>query len=1119
MRVYQNYHRHSNLTNPLVPDSTVTNEMYAKRAVELGHGILSSCEHGYQGNPFECYDLAKQYGLTYAFVVEAYWVNDRYEKDRTNCHIILAARNENGRQAINDILSEANITGFYGRARVDKQLLLSLPPEDVIVTTACVAFWKYADIEDFVQDLAWHFGKNFFLEVQYHNTPSQIELNRRILQLSEEYGISIIMGCDSHYIDSEGDELRDNFLASKNMFYEDEVGWELDYPDGDEAYRRFVVQGVLTPEQIESAMQNTNVFLEIEEYTSPVFNKEIKMINAYPDLTQEERNQKYLDLLWSEWEKYKPSVPQERWEEYQREIQYEASEVLKGNAADYFLANHAIIRQGVANGGVITPTGRGSAVSFFTNRLLNFTKVDRIAAPVTMYPERFLTAERLSVSLPDIDFNVSVVAPFALAQKQVLGEDHAYPMVAYGTQKASAAWKMYARSQQLPFDVANEVSDQLKRYEKALHHADDEERDFIDIADYITDGRYRAMYEESKKYQGIITDIKIAPCSYLLYQGSIRKEIGLIKVKEHLCCVLDGHVAEVNRLLKNDLLKVSVVDLISRVFTKIGVREIPSIDELRVMCPPEDKAWDMYAKGLCLGLNQVEQKGATHMVSLYKPKRIDELCAFVAAIRPGAASIREIFLSRKPFSYGVPSFDNLIQTPEMPYSFIMFQEQAMKTLHYAGIPMTKCYAAIKNIAKKRAQKVLAYKEVFLIGFSEKIQTEEWRSKDEADAVAAKCWQIIEDASGYGFNSSHAYCVAGDSLYTAYLKAHHPLEFYSCFLQICEEKGEKDRMAAIKEEAKNFFGIQFPNFQYGQDNREIHAVAEDNSIVNALTSLKGFSKSIGEGLYECSREHKEYFVDILDYCKQHNVSLAKVKELASTNYYFNQYGDYTLLSRLFDVFELFSEGYAKTIKKDKLGMLLDIALKYGRGTTAAGKESNAVTFTSTEYEQLKKVSMDANKKLKAYIKEYGEEACGLKVDADTAAQAKDECLKQHVMQCLREIEIFYRNHITQTLSKRAQIQNQFDVLGEIIPSNKQEDRRYLYVVSVTKATKLEAGQKVQWGWRILAKSLGTGNTADLILTMPIYNLEPINVGDIIFADTMHKNQRGYWYLDQYHHIYD
>ena len=89
-RVFQNYHRHTHYTNPKVSDSIARNEDYAKRAAELGHGIISSCEHGYQGRYIECHELAEKHGLKFLFGAEAYWVNDRKEADRTNCHIFSA---------------------------------------------------------------------------------------------------------------------------------------------------------------------------------------------------------------------------------------------------------------------------------------------------------------------------------------------------------------------------------------------------------------------------------------------------------------------------------------------------------------------------------------------------------------------------------------------------------------------------------------------------------------------------------------------------------------------------------------------------------------------------------------------------------------------------------------------------------------------------------------------------------------------------------------------------------------------------------------------------------------------------------------------------------------------
>lgn len=643
MLVYQNYHRHSHYTNTRVPDSVVTNEDYAKRAVELGQTILSSCEHGWQGNYAECYDLAKANGLKLLFASEAYWVKDRLEKDKTNCHIFLAAKNERGRQALNDVLSEANISGFYNRPRVDLPLLLSLPSDDIWCTSACIAGWLYEDADECWKQMADHFGKNFFLEVQYHNCDfrpdspfkGQAELNQHVLELSRSWGVPIIMGCDSHYILPSDAQARTDYTNSKGIEYEDETGMILDFPDGDTAYQRFAQQAVLSHDEIMEAINNTNVFAEVEEYDSPIFNTDIKMPSMYPGWTQEQKDEEYKRLVLCGWDAYKSEVPEEKWPHYEEEIAKEMQVVIDTKMSDYFILNHHVIRRGKENGGWLTRTGRGSAGSFFTNKLLGFTEMDRISAPVHMYPERFMSTERIlqSGSLPDIDFNVADAAPFAKAQKEVLGEEHAYPMLAYGTMLTSAAWKLYAKAQDIPFEIANEVSNQIKRYEMAVKHAEEDEKDEIDVYDYISP-QYKDVFEGSKGYRGIISSWSIAPCAYLLYGGNIRKEIGLVRIKDNLCCCMDGHWAERNHFLKNDLLTVKVVDLIYQIFHRIGM-EPPSVTELLKWCATDDKVWDLYKRGATMCLNQVERSGTSARVAKYQPRNISELSAFIAAIRPG----------------------------------------------------------------------------------------------------------------------------------------------------------------------------------------------------------------------------------------------------------------------------------------------------------------------------------------------------------------------------------------------------------------------------------------------------------------------------------------------------
>ena len=76
---------------------------------------------------------------------------------------------------------------------------------------------------------------------------------------------------------------------------------------------------------------------------------------------------------------------------------------MEAGVVDYFLTSKAIVDEAVKNqGGILTTTSRGSAASFITNKLLGLTTVDRFNADIPIYPERFLTKERvLAGQMPD----------------------------------------------------------------------------------------------------------------------------------------------------------------------------------------------------------------------------------------------------------------------------------------------------------------------------------------------------------------------------------------------------------------------------------------------------------------------------------------------------------------------------------------------------------------------------------------------------------------------------------------------------------------------------------------------------------------------------------------------
>ena len=957
----QNYHKHTSYSNIFVPDSAASYEDYAKRAVELGHKIISSVEHGWQGYYYQCFELAQKYNLKFIFGAEAYWVLDRKKEypelnsngeplfdkngvakthlDKTNAHIVLLAKTEKGRRAINSILSTANEDGYYFKPRVDLELLLSLPANDVMITSACVAFWKYDNIEEVVLKLKNHFQNNFYLEIQYHNTDSQKRLNRKIQELSKKYGIEMIVGLDSHYIYPEQADERQYILEAKKVEYEDEDGWYMDYPSDEEVLRRFLDQGVFSREEVQRAMDNTDVVLTFDDYSinNPIFSKDIKLPTLYPELTQEERNKKYSILISKLFKKYvaENNITGDEYQRYYDGVKMEVQTVKDTNLADYFLLDYEIVQKALSMGGILTDSGRGSSVGYFTNTLLGFSKVDRFKSPVTLYPERFISKTRIleTHSLADIDMNWGTPEIAEEAQKEVIGKDHALPMIAFGTCKKKSAFKLFARSQNMDFELANTISSQIADYEEAVKNADDEDKDLIDIYDYV-DKKYEDYINKSKKYWGIIMDKKKAPCAYILYQGNIREEIGLIKCKsestgkEFITAVVDGAIAENYKFLKNDILTVSIVLLVDKIYNRIGIKH-DTVEQLKELVKNDKKTWDIYAKGYTLGVNQCEQPGSVKKMMRFKAKNISELAAWIASIRPSFKSMYSKFESREPFNYGIPAFDRLLQTKELPQSFILYQEQSMSVLAYAGFPMDECYGIIKAIAKKHPEKVKPLKERVIAGFKQKIIADVNIPEKEAQEASEKVWQIINDSCGYGFNSAHAYCMSIDSLYCAYLKANYPYEFYETLLQFHSDRGEKDKVAALKSEMETAFGIKEGQYKFGRDNRKFIIDKENHCIQPSLLSIKGLSQGFANDLYELGKEHFNSFLELLPRLKALKTgNSAKIDTLIRLNY-FSDFGDIGKLLMTVKIYEQYAE--STIIKKEKCLIDREIMLRFATET--------------------------------------------------------------------------------------------------------------------------------------------------------------------------------------------
>jgi DNA polymerase III alpha subunit len=303
-------------------------------------------------------------------------------------------------------------------------------------------------------------------------------------------------------------------------------------------------------------------------------------------------------------------------------------------------------------------------------------------------------------------------------------------MSAYGKYKVKSAAKMYMKSQNVPFEIANEVTKQIEAYEMELKYHKDDAEDDDDVEhkisiDKFVSKEYIDMIDASKKYVGLIDSVSPHPCAQLILNGDIRELIGVSRTSTGLICNIDGKMADKYKYLKEDILTVSVVDIIDKVFKRIGIdnwkQEYPSA-KLKELVKGDEKVWDIYSKGITMTINQVEGISTAMKAMKYKPQNIEELCAFVAAIRPSAASIYSKFEHRDSFKYGIDLLDESLDI-HLSGSFILYQEQIMNVLGIAGIPQSRTYEIIKAISKKKTETIMAAKEDFMRGFVEKLMGE------------------------------------------------------------------------------------------------------------------------------------------------------------------------------------------------------------------------------------------------------------------------------------------------------------------------------------------------------------------------------------------------------------
>lgn len=873
IKEYENYHKHDSISNIFTPDTHIKTIDYINRIKKLGYGCYYTTNHGSGGDVFESLTLCRQNNIRCLYGIEGYIVKNPLEKDKRNYHIVIIPVDNVARKKVNLIVSKANIEGFYYKPRFFIEDLLKLNPNEVYITTACVAgILKDEDsIKNIFIPLMQHFGKNLFLEVQNHCEETQITTNKKCLLLSKKFNLKLIAANDSHYIYPEQAKDRLNFLKGKGIDYGNEDNYLLDFPDYDTMFNRFKNQGVLTYEQIIEAMANTLIFRNCEDID---IDKNIKMPSIYPNFTPDE---KINELKKHIAKKFKVIAKQENiigdeLNMYKRGIVDEMKvieDTKEINTADYFLLNEKLVDLAVNKyNGVLTKTGRGSCGGFYINKILGMTQLDRFKLDIKLYPERFMSTARLleNHALPDIDYNVVSQEPFVKAAKELLGEYGCYPMIAYGTMQIGEAFRNVCRTHGLEYDEYNEIAKETENY--------------------INDNKWKPFIDEANKYVDTVVSASIHPCAYLLDNKNLQEEYGVVRIGDNICAMITSGEADEYKMLKDDFLLVTVYKLIDETFKLIG-KPIITVKELFESL--NDNIWDIFEKGLTCTLNQVDGDWATSLLKKFKPKTISDMAMFVACLRPFFEPWRDGFIKRDKFSTGSSYLDKILTSTK---SYIIFQENLMQYFEWLGVTPAESIGLIKKISKKKI-----HPEDFR-ALENRIKIK-WIENTGSIDNFDETWSMIQSCMAYGFCSAHAVATAVDSLYGAYLKANYPLEYYTVALSNYAD--DTDRTHKLVNEL-SYFNIKLLPIKFGKSSSEYTMDKETNSIYKGIESIKYCNSKIAEELLELSKQ-KDYktFIELLDdITAKTSINSRQLEILIGLNF-FSDFGNNKYLLNIYNLY--------------------------------------------------------------------------------------------------------------------------------------------------------------------------------------------------------------------------
>ena len=891
------------------------------------------------------------------------------KEDRSGWHLIVLAKNMTGYKNLIKIVSQSWTEGFYGRPRIDKELL-EQHREGLIVCSACLGGEipqkiMHGNIHAAEEAVLWFkqlFGEDYYLELQRHEThradadqtvyKHQVEVNKVLIELAHKHGVKIIATNDVHFVNEEDADAHDRLICLS-------TGKDLNDPNRMRYTKQEWMKTTAEMNQIfgdiPDALRNTLEIADKVEFYSidsgpimPTFNipedfgteegyrqklteqdlfdeftrdengnvvlsqadaeAKIKKLGGYDKLYRIKLEADYLAKLT--YEGAKPRYGDPLSDEVKERLNFELHIMKTMGFPGYFLIVQDFIRAAREELGVSVGPGRGSAAGSAVAYCLGITKIDPIKYDLLF--ERFLNPDRISLPDIDTDFDDDGRGEVLRWVTEKYGAERVAHIITYGTMATKSAIKDVARVEKVPLAESNRlaklVPDKIPDMKKfKLKDAIEYVPELKEAANG-TDPLVRDTLKYAQMLEGNVRNTGVHACGVIIGRYDISDVVPVSTAK-------DKDTGEEMLVTQYEGSVIEETGLIKMDFLGLKTLSIikDAIENVR-LTTGHDLDIDHISledpatyKLYCEG----KTTGTFQFESAGMQKYLKELqpSKFEDLIAMNA------LYRPGPMDY-IPSFIARKQGKEEIKYDIPVMERYLKDTYGITVYQEQVMLLSRLLANFTRGESDALRKAMGKKLIEKMNALKTKflsggkANGYEEATLNKIWADWEKFASYAFNKSHATCYSWVAYQTAYLKANYPSEYMAAVLS--RSLSNIADITKFMDECKAM-GIQV----LGPDVNESilkFSVDKQKNIRFGMGAIKGVGESAVQNIIEERKKNGPY-KDLFDFVERVNLSACNKKNIESL-----------ALAGAFDNFHVQRESFF--VDNGKGETFLDVLVRYG-----------------------------------------------------------------------------------------------------------------------------------------------------------------------------------------------